>query len=46
MYPRVNPLWLERFSIMAVILVTRFPEKAAELFTYQACIVRAEKKTI
>ena len=36
-------MWLERFSLMAVTLVTRFPEKALELFTYQALIVRAER---
>ena len=35
--------WLERFSLMAAILTTRFPEKAGELFAYQATIVRAER---
>ena len=35
--------WLERFSLMAAILTTRFPEKAVELFAYQATIVRAER---
>ena len=39
-------LWLERFSIMAGILVTRFPEKAAELFAYQASIVKAERNYV
>ena len=39
-------LWLERFSIMAGILVSRFPEKAAELFAYQASIVRAERNYV
>ncbi len=36
-------LWLERFSIMAAILATRFPEKAPEFLAYQASIVRAER---
>ena len=35
--------WLERFSLMAAILTTRFPEKAPEFFAYQAMIVRAER---
>ena len=35
--------WLERFSVMASILATRFPEKAPELFAYQASIIRAER---
>ena len=35
--------WVERFSIMAATLVTRFPEKGPELFAYQAQIVRAER---
>ena len=33
----------EHFSIMAAILCTRFPEKAPELWAYQATIVRAER---
>ena len=36
-------IWVEKFSVLAAILVTRFPEKAAELFAYQAYIVRAER---
>ena len=36
-------VWVERFSMIASIFVTRFPDKAAELFTYQASIVRAEQ---
>ncbi len=36
-------VWVERFSLMAAILVTRFPDKAAELLAYQASIVRAER---
>ena len=36
-------IWVERFSLMAAILVTRFPGKAAELFAYQASIIRAER---
>ncbi len=36
-------LWLERFSIMAAILATRFPEKAPEFLAYQASIVRVER---
>ena len=35
--------WIERFSLMAAVLCTRFPEKAPELFAYQAMIVRAER---
>ena len=35
--------WLEKFSLMAAVLASRFPEKAPELFAYQATIVRAER---
>ena len=35
--------WIERFSVMAAILVTRFPEKATEFLVYQALIVRSEQ---
>ena len=35
--------WLEKFSLMAATLVTRFPNKAAEFFIYQASIIRAER---
>ena len=35
--------WVERFSLMAAILSTRFPEKAPEFWAYQASIVRAER---
>ena len=35
--------WVERFSLMAAVLVTRFPEKAPELWAYQATIVRAQR---
>ena len=35
--------WLERFSVMASVLATRFPEKAPELFAYQASIIRTER---
>ena len=35
--------WLERFSLMAATLASRFPEKAPELFAYQATIIRAER---
>ena len=35
--------WLERYSLMAALLATRFPDKAPELFSYQATIVRAER---
>ena len=34
---------VERYSLMAATLVSRFPEKAAELFAYQATIIRAER---
>ena len=35
--------WVERFSIMAATLSSRFPEKAPELFAFQAQIIRAER---
>ncbi len=35
--------WVQRFSTMAAILSARFPCKAAELFAYQAQIVRAAR---
>lgn len=35
--------WVERFSIMAALLACRFPEKAPELWAYQALIVRCER---
>ena len=35
--------WVERFSLMAAVLTTRFPEKAPELWAYQASIVWAER---
>ena len=42
--PRTNiSQWLERHSVMAAILATRFPEKALELLVYQAAIIRAER---
>ena len=34
--------WVERFSLMAAVLCTRFPNKAPELLANQAAIVRAE----
>jgi hypothetical protein len=34
--------WVERFSLMAAILATRFPHKAAKFWAYQATIVRAD----
>ena len=35
--------WLERYSLMAAILCTRFPHKAGELLAHQATIVGAER---
>ncbi len=35
--------WIERFSLMAATLTSRFTEKAPELFAYQVSIVRAER---
>ena len=35
--------WIERFSLFAAVLCTRFPDKAPELWAYQATIVRAER---
>jgi hypothetical protein len=35
--------WVERYSLMAAVIATRFPHKAPELFAYQATIVRAER---
>ena len=34
-------VWLECYSRMAAIIVTHFPEKAPELWAYQATILRA-----
>ena len=36
-------VWVEKFSIMAALIASRFPQKAPELFAYQASIVRAER---
>ena len=36
-------VWLECYSRMAAIIVTRFPEKAPELWAYQATILRAAR---
>ena len=36
-------VWIEKFSVMAALIASRFPEKAPELFAYQASIVRAER---
>ena len=35
-------IWVEKFSVMAAFLTSRFPEKVPELFAYQASIMRAE----
>ena len=35
--------WLEKYSVMAAALAQRFPEKAPELFAYQAHIIRCER---
>ena len=35
--------WVEKYSVMAALLASRFPDKAPELFAYQASIVRAER---
>jgi len=35
--------WLEKYSLMAAILVTRFQDKGPEFFAYQASIIRAER---
>ena len=35
--------WVERYSAMAAVLASRFPEKAPELLAYQATIVQAER---
>ena len=36
-------VWIEKYSVMAALLASRFPEKASELFAYQASIIRAER---
>ena len=36
-------VWVEKFSIMAALIASRFPQKVPELFAYQASIVRAER---
>ena len=35
--------WIERYSLMAAVLCSKFPDKAGELFAYQAIIVGAER---
>ena len=35
--------WVERYSLMAAVLCTRFPQKAPELLAYKATIIRAER---
>ena len=39
-------VWVEKFSVMAALLASRFPEKAPELFAYQPSIVRAERNFV
>ena len=39
-------VWVEKYSVMAALLASRFPEKAPELFAYQASIVRAERNFV
>ena len=36
-------VWMEKCSVMAALLASRFPEKAPELFAYQASINWAER---
>ena len=36
-------VWVEKFSTMAAVLCTRFPNKAPELFAYMSTIVKAER---
>ena len=35
--------WVERYSLLAAVLCSKFPDKAGELLAYQASIVRAER---
>ena len=35
--------WIERFSLMSDVLCSKFPDKAGELFAYQASIIRAKR---
>jgi len=42
---QIFSVWVERFSLMATALVMRFPDKASELFAYQASIIRVECNT-
>ena len=35
--------WTERYSLMTAVLCSKFPDKAGELFVYQASIVHAER---
>ena len=37
---------VEKYLVMAALLAARFPEKAPELFAYQASIVRAERNFV
>ena len=36
-------VWMEKYSITVILLTSRFPEKAPELFTYLASIIQAER---
>ena len=36
-------IWVEKYSVMAALIASHFPDKAPELFAYQASIVRAER---
>ena len=35
--------WVEKFSMMAAVICSRFPDKAPEMFAYLGTIVRAER---
>ena len=39
-------VWVEKYLVMAALLASRFPEKAPELFAYQASIVRAGRNFV
>ena len=35
--------WVERYSLMAAVLCSKYPDKAGELFAYQASIIHTER---
>ena len=36
-------IWIEKFSVIAALIASRFQGKAPELFSYQASVVQAKR---